>query len=78
MKVLHPLIQILPFFHGQPAATVAAVANLLHDAYPGDDHWIEPLRPDLLGEHLAQTIGDESPDGAAIMQRVFGEGKMMG
>jgi hypothetical protein len=35
----------------QPRAVVAAVAHLLHEQYAGE-RWIDPLLPDLLGEHL--------------------------
>jgi formylglycine-generating enzyme required for sulfatase activity len=34
-------------------AVRAALALLLHDTYPGTN-WIEPILPDLLGEHLIQ------------------------
>jgi hypothetical protein len=29
------------------------VVRLLHDSYPGEN-WIEPVQPDLLGEHLVE------------------------
>lgn len=48
----------MPLLDGQPVATLRAVCELLHDIYPGD-RWIEPVLPDLLGEHLVQTeLGD--------------------
>jgi hypothetical protein len=54
----------------QPRATLSAVSDLLHDTYPGD-LWIEPIQPDLLGEHLVQA---EMQDGSeALMNLVFGE-----
>ena len=54
----------------QPHATVSAISELLHDTYPGD-LWIEPIQPDLLGEHLVQT---EMQDGSeALIDLVFGE-----
>jgi energy-coupling factor transporter ATP-binding protein EcfA2 len=40
-------------FENQPATTLTKVARLLHACYPGA-HWIEPVHPDLLGEHLVQ------------------------
>jgi hypothetical protein len=43
----------LDFFADQPTAVLTAVARLLHECYPGE-RWIEPLQPDILGEHLAQ------------------------
>lgn len=43
----------LRFFADQSTNVLISVARLLHECYPGE-HWIEPLHPDLLGEHLAQ------------------------
>lgn len=43
----------LRFFEGQTAAVLTRVARLLHECYPGE-RWIEPIQPDLLGEHLVQ------------------------
>ncbi len=41
----------LDFFKGSDRAALVKVARLLHELYPGGQ-WIEPLQPDLLGEHL--------------------------
>ncbi len=45
--------QELTFFADQSRDVLIGVARLLHECYPGD-HWIEPVMPDLLGEHLIQ------------------------
>lgn len=51
----------LQFFTDQPTAVLTAVARLLHECYPGE-RWIEPLQPDLLGEHLAQRELEKGAD----------------
>lgn len=43
----------LSFFTGQTGDTLSRTARLLHECYPGP-RWIEPVLPDLLGEHLVQ------------------------
>lgn len=43
----------LRFFADYSIAVLIQVAHLLHECYPGD-RWIEPILPDLLGEHLIQ------------------------
>lgn len=43
----------LSFFADQQRSVLVQVARLLHDSYPGEK-WIEPLLPDLLGEHLTR------------------------
>ncbi|MEM9598845.1 MAG: CHAT domain-containing protein, partial [Acidobacteriota bacterium] len=43
----------LKVFADQPWAVRAQVARILHDTYPGD-RWIQPVLPDLLGEHLTR------------------------
>jgi hypothetical protein len=45
----------------QPAAMLATFSDMLHGLYPGD-HWIEPVQPDLLGEHLVQKEIERAPD----------------
>jgi hypothetical protein len=56
------LISRIPFFADQPVAVLEAIAHLLHDSYPGE-RWIEPMLPDLLGEHLVQVELEDDPDG---------------
>jgi hypothetical protein len=34
---------------------------MLHELYPGE-RWIEPILPDLLGEHLCQEELEQDPD----------------
>lgn len=51
----------LQFFVDQPASVLTGVARLLHECYPGE-RWIEPLQPDLLGEHLAQRELEKGAD----------------
>jgi hypothetical protein len=45
------ILKSLPFFSGQPAATLHALNQILAVCYPGAK-WIEPVLPDLLGERL--------------------------
>jgi hypothetical protein len=47
------LLGRIDFFAAETLAIREQVAAVLHETYPGDD-WIEPLVPDLLGEHLCQ------------------------
>ena len=51
----------LQFFTDQPAAVLTSVARLLHECYPGE-RWIEPIQPDLLGEHLVQRELEQGAD----------------
>lgn len=54
----------------QPTATLSALSELLHGLYPGD-LWIEPLLPDLLGEHLVQKEMERDSD--ELLSAAFGE-----
>ncbi|HEX6901107.1 MAG TPA: CHAT domain-containing protein [Thermoanaerobaculia bacterium] len=45
------ILRSLSFFDGQSTDVLIRTARLLHECYPGT-RWIEPLLPDLLGEHL--------------------------
>lgn len=66
------LFEKLRYFKGQPYADLAAIARLLHDIYAGQ-RWIDPVLPDLLGEHLCEAeLG--GPGGDAIMKAMFGTG----
>jgi hypothetical protein len=61
------LLGRIRFFAGEPLATREQVAALLHETYPGE-LWIEPLVPDLLGEHLCQQeLGDDE-----VRDEIFG------
>jgi hypothetical protein len=55
------LFRRIPILCDQPNAVLAAIGRVLHETYPGD-RWIEPVQPDLLGEHLVQIETDKSPD----------------
>jgi hypothetical protein len=45
----------------RPPDVLLAVAHLLHECDPGD-RWIEPILPDLLGEHLVQREMENGAD----------------
>jgi hypothetical protein len=60
----------LPRLGDQPIAALAALSELLHSLYPGD-LWIEPLLPDLLGEHLVQKEMERDSD--ELLNAAFGE-----
>jgi hypothetical protein len=62
----------LPRLSDQPFAVLAALSDMLHGLYPGD-RWIEPLQPDLLGEHLVQEEIERAPD--EILDLTFGAAK---
>lgn len=47
------LLEALKFFRGQTYADLTDVAHLMHDTYPGE-HWVMPVQPDILGEHLLE------------------------
>ncbi len=55
------VLRKLRFFENRPRQVIVEVARLLHDIYPGK-RWIEPLQPDLLGEHLAQRELEKGAD----------------
>lgn len=59
----------IPLLADQPAAIRRSAAELLHDIYPGD-HWIEPVLPDLLGEHLCQVELEGAAD--TLLELVLG------
>jgi hypothetical protein len=42
----------LNFFRDATESTLVSVARLLRETYPGENRWIDPVMPDLLGEHL--------------------------
>jgi hypothetical protein len=52
-----------PNLRNQDSVTLARVARVLHETSSSEDLWIEPLEPDLLGEHLVRM---ETPDPAAL------------
>ncbi len=54
-------IGALKFFADQDRKVLVQVARLLHESYPGA-RWIEPILPDLLGEHLIQREMEKGHD----------------
>ena len=64
------LLDRIGFFADQPTAVREQLAHLLHEIYPGD-HWIEPLLPDLLGEHLCQEELHDEAISSEIYSIVF-------
>jgi hypothetical protein len=64
------LLKRVPLLRDQSGATRDVVSRLLHDVYPGGQ-WIEPLQPDLLGEHLAQT--ELSGDPTKVLAGLLGD-----
>jgi hypothetical protein len=55
------VLRTLRAFDGVTGDTFLGVARLLHECYPGD-RWIEPILPDLLGEHLVQREMERGAD----------------
>lgn len=64
------ILRGIPLLADAPAVLLDAVAQLLHDVYAGE-RWIDPVLPDLLGEHLVQVALDG--DGGALLDIVLGE-----
>ncbi len=60
---------VIPFFADQPRAVIDALLELLHATYPGQ-RWVEPLTPDLLGEHLIEKEITADPDLLDVDDRV--------
>lgn len=54
----------LRFFADQPQALLEGLARLLHQLYPGEasQRYIEPILPDLLGEHLVHRELENGAD----------------
>lgn len=66
------LIAEIPAFREESVNVHAAVTTLLHEIYPGEQ-WIEPLMPDVLGEHLID--GECSVEGVSdlLLDLAFGK-----
>jgi len=64
------LISRLPLLSGEKASLVGTIVDLLHETYQGE-RWIDPVLPDLLGEHLVQVALEDNE--AGIFDVVFGE-----
>ncbi len=54
-------LEALRFFESTEHSVLVQVARLLHESYPGA-RWIEPVMPDLLGEHLIQRELENGAD----------------
>ena len=50
------MLQRLPHFEEENWRILDAVSELLHDSYGGDEKYIEPLQPDLLGDYLIRKV----------------------
>jgi hypothetical protein len=66
VKGVHNPREALALFRGTSLgdvsnATITAIAQILHDNY-GGRQWIEPLQPDLLGEHLVSKEMEKGLD----------------
>ena len=48
------ILRSIPLLSGQPEDRFFHLAQMLRESYPGEKKWIDPLQPDLLGEHLVQ------------------------
>jgi hypothetical protein len=61
------LLRRVPNLAGLAPPKRDRLIDVLHRLYPGEQH-LEPLRPDLLGEHLVGRALDDAPDllGAAL------------
>ncbi len=64
------VLRRIPFFADEKRSVLEAVAELLHASYPGEK-WIEPIQPDLLGEHLFSTALKD--DAGEIFDLMLGE-----
>jgi hypothetical protein len=62
------VLSAIPLLRDQPELVRFGIASMLHDAYPGE-RWIEPVLPDLLGEHLVQV---ELGNDGTLLDLVFG------
>lgn len=53
------LIRQVNFYHDQTEDVIQNLSLVFHDLYHGKN-WINPIEPDLLGEHLVQIESDDS------------------
>jgi hypothetical protein len=59
----------LPLLRNDRPIVLDTIAQLLHDSY-GGEFWVDPILPDLLGEHVAQVALEDDPD--ALLNLVLG------
>jgi hypothetical protein len=67
------ILKQIPLLKEENTALLKELSDLLHDVYPGKK-WIEPVLPDLLGEHLVQEemkFGSQETD--VIFNLIFGQ-----
>ena len=62
------ILQKIPFFEEEKWRILDLISQLLHDSY-GGKKWIEPLQPDLLGEHLIEKVLERH--GEVIFEQVL-------
>lgn len=72
----HEILARVPLLKDQNKIARRAVATILHETYPGQK-WIEPILPDLLGEHLVKKELDKDETGV-LSDLVFGPEDMEG
>jgi hypothetical protein len=65
------VLQRLQLFRDVSRDVLTSIARLLHEIYPGD-RWIEPVLPDLLGEHLVQREMQWGSNAAELLDLVLG------
>ena len=65
------LFEALKFFHGVSRPVLSKLSDLLHATYPGE-YWVNPLQPDILGEHLIERELEDPEVQQEIYDLVFG------
>jgi len=64
------ILRRIPLLCSELPLVRRTIAGLLHEAYPGKQ-WIEPMMPDLLGEHLLQVeLGKDNDQ--RLLNLIFG------
>lgn len=57
-----PHLEAFYAFKATPTSDLIAIAELLRECYPGTSVWIEPLRPDTLGEFFSNCVYTAHPE----------------
>ncbi len=65
----------LAFFKDEKENVLTVVARLLRETYPGENRWIDPVMPDLLGEHL--IMREMEIDSEELLDLVLGPGESL-
>jgi hypothetical protein len=64
------ILREIPLLRDHSEIELRGIATILHETYPGQK-WIEPILPDLLGEHFIQVeLGKD--DTGTLMALVMG------